>query len=72
MSDSIYYFVEGQFVQNYRKVLFQLSTERSLSSPSQILFQRPFIDGASVVVPRCYMLLCLCMFGAVQFLSVLF
>ena len=34
--------------------LVQQSTERFLSSPPQVLFYRPFIGGASVVVPQCY------------------
>ena len=41
-------------MRNSRYVLFQQSTERVLSSPSQVLFHRPFIGGASVVVRQCY------------------
>ena len=48
-----YNFEGGRFVQNYRQVPFQQSTERFLISPSQVLFHRPFIGGASVVAAQC-------------------
>ena len=50
-------------VSEINRTVFQLSFP-------QVLFHRPFIGGASVMVPQCYMLLSLCMLGTVQSLNV--